>query len=230
MSRIIDILSAIRNGETFDAPAMSRAEAILQSIANGTAYTDAPMSRFEELLLAIKNRTIASGTPHSRIEEILCAIANGTLNDWLVGKNLFDENSKFNRNASINTADLKFPSNSGGNRYTYFMKVKPNTEYTISFGAVSDRLFIAEFYSEINPFTSITADNAAVRLIDNIPKSLTFMTDSETKMIGIYYSLNVLPTNFKIEIGSTATPYTLYAFESELEEALVATADKLKGE
>lgn len=229
MSRIIDILTAIRNGETYTGEPLSRVEAILKAIANKTPYTAAAKSRHEQLLLAIKNGQRVSGTARTRVEEILFAIANGTLNDWIVGKNLFDETSKFNINASINTVTLDFPSNSGGNRYTYFMRVKPNSKYTISFGTVSDRLFIAEYYNEINPLKSITADSTISRLQDDIPKSVTITTGAETKMIGIYYSLDKLPTKFKIEIGSTATPYTSYAFLSDLEEAYYLTAEKLKG-
>ncbi len=229
MSRIIDILTAIRNGQAYTAEPLSRVEAILKSIANKTPYTAAAQSRHEQLLLAIKNGQTVSGTARTSVEEILFAIANGTLNDWLVGKNLFCETSRFNINASIDTVDLDFPLNRGGNRYTYFMFVKPNTDYTISFGSVSDRLFIAEYYNEVNPFTSITADSVISRLSDNIPKSLTITTGEETKMIGVYYSLNMLPTELKIEIGSTATPYTTYAFLSELESAYVSAANKLKG-
>lgn len=237
MSRIIDILSAIRNGETFDAPAMSRAEAILQSIANGTAYTDAPMSRFEELLLAIKNGETASGTPQSRIEEILSAIANGTLNDWLVGKNLFNEAKWQEKSVIDDKACLEFKGfyrretgEKMGNPLLIAENL-PQGTYTVSGKFKKTTLF--------NKLAVMNAQNERTEIgefADNYEKdSITFTTTDMMKYLYVdtggseakgYCEVESL----KLEIGATATSYSPYWATSKLEEALIATADKLKGE
>ncbi len=237
MSRIIDILSAIRNGETYDAPALSRAEAILKSIANGTAYTDAPMSRFEELLLAIKNRQTASGTPHSRIEEILFAIANGTLNDWLVGKNLLDI-SQFDVQK---TSSMPSISEVGDN---YLSIVCPPNKYghaptMVMFRTVCKNCVAGKTYvlTAISPSEHqyIYLDGANTTWLFGTARVLTEeMLDSYVVLYGYNTEQQIegkicTISNIQIELGETATPYTPYSFE-EIEEALIATADKLKGE
>lgn len=77
MSRVIDILTAIQNGQTYDKETYSRAEAILKSIANNTAYEQTALSRYEELLLALKNGEATTLVPMARLETILVAIING---------------------------------------------------------------------------------------------------------------------------------------------------------
>ena len=44
----------------------------------------------------------------------------------------------------------EFPFSSGGNRSTFFAEVQPNRQYTISFGAMPDRLVIVGYYSKFN--------------------------------------------------------------------------------
>lgn len=223
MSRIIDILSAIRNGETFDAPAMSRAESILQSIANGTAYTDAPMSRFEELLLAIKNRETVSEAPQSRIEEILVAIANGTLDAYLSGKNLFDAKKAFETNEIQD----------GYTKYTVYTG-RPNAEFFVNANTSQEdrrdgfELKCAD-YGYTHTFYWLYFSNTTIG-------SGVVTTDNEGR-ISFYWDNGKVSgevskehlAKMQLTIGSTETAFTSYAF-SELEEALIATADKLKGE
>lgn len=225
MSRVVDILKSIQNKETYNKEALSRAEEILKAICNNTSITMTARSRYETLLLCLKNKTKTTLTPRTRLEEILVAIINGTIDTWITGKNLFDEKSELNINASIGTIRYDFPSNSGGNRHTYFLKVKKNTKYTISFQNVSDRLIVVEYYTDVNPvdMKQIIADKMLIAKSSDIPQVATFETGNEAKVVGIYYSLEKMPKNMKIEIGSTATPYSPYCFLSELEEEYYKT-------
>jgi hypothetical protein len=228
MSRIIDILSAIRNGETYDSIAMSRAEAILKSIANGTAYTDAPMSRFEELLLAIKNGETVSGTPQSRIEEILFAIANGTLDEYLNRKNLFDISRIASRADIKNNGDGTLIVASG----VYFVNTQKTLRELCPTIKVGDTCTL-----QMNTDSEI-AQYIYLDKTWGVGQSLT-ITEQHLNANVAFYGFHADDKNLgeectirdiKIELGTTATPYTAYAFESELEEAFIATADKLKGE
>lgn len=225
MSRIIEILSAIRNGETHDALAMSRAESILQSIANGTAYTDEPLSRFEELLLAIKNGETVGETSQTRVEEILSAIANGTLDDYLSGKNLVNIRNYYeSKNEEIRIVDEIVYAREVVNALFFKVVIEKNKYYTVTYSLESTvqepstgkwRLFYTDgSYSDIGL-------NGTSVLVDKEVKYLLIYANSGT-------TSDVVLSNLKLEIGSSATPYTPYSFD-ELEEALVATADKLKG-
>lgn len=60
MSRVIDILTAIKNATTYSQPTYSRVEDILKSIANGTEYSGTAQSRYEELLISLKNGEAAT--------------------------------------------------------------------------------------------------------------------------------------------------------------------------
>lgn len=139
----------------------------------------------------------------------------GSVDVKVVGKNLFNENSSWNIDASIASGTNLFPYTTGGNRRTYFFLAKPNTKYTFSFKTPGDRFLICEHYSIINPleYTSnnpIYLDRQECNITENIPNSYTFTTTSNTKMIAIYYSLNQLPVDFMIEENSTATTYEAY--------------------
>ena len=227
MSRTIDILSAIRNGEKYNASASSRAEAILKSIANGTAYTDAPKSRLEELLLAIKNKQTASGTAHSRIEEILFAIASGTIQKYLSGKNLFDVSKIKSSDVIANKGDGRLVI-AGGSYYTRTQATLRELCPLLKAGDTCILKFDTD--SEISSFI-----NVGTEWYSGTSKVLTDkMLDDHLILYGFNskdeeYGEACTISNIKIELGSTATHYTAYAFKSELEEALVATADKLKG-
>jgi hypothetical protein len=217
---------------------MSRAEAILQSIANGTAYTDEPMSRFEELLLAIKNGVTVSEAPQSRIEEILAAIANGTIDEYLDGKNLFDI-SKFDVHKASSMPSI---SEVGDN---YLSIVCPPNKYghtptmvmfkTVCKNCVAGKTYILTATSP-SEHQYIYLDGANTTWLFGDSRVLTEeMLNSYVVLYGYNTEQEIESkictiSNVQIELGETATPYTPYAFESELEEALVATADKLKGE
>ena len=130
------------------------------------------------------------------------------------GKNLFNENSELNVNASINVTNGEFPNAYGGNRKMYFFKVKPNTAYTFSCNTIGDRLYICEYNQFINPanYSSsnrILPDNVICNLGTGMSE-YSFTTSSNSKMVGIYYSLNTIPTDIQIEIGNIATDYETY--------------------
>lgn len=251
MSRIIDILSAIRSGATYDAPAMSRAEAILKSIANGTAYTEEPMSRFEELLLAIKNGETVSETPQSRIEEILSAIANGTIDAYLSGKNLLDiyDTSELtlsgvvsttkNETIFVETTESKFGASP--RRCAFYFSCKKNTDYNVSLSVKLGNTL--DNQTSVMIRTGATSGDALVTTMlqettDTQKVNFHFNSGGHEELyLWLYLAMtrteeyqSATYSNIKIEVGTTATAYTPYAFESELEEALIATADKLKGE
>lgn len=108
MSRTIDILNAKKTGVEYTEDAYSRSETILKAICNSTSVDLIPQSRYEELLLAIKNGETTSITPKTRLEELLSAIANGTLDEYIAGKNLFDESAFPSREIVDNKKCLAF--------------------------------------------------------------------------------------------------------------------------
>ena len=130
------------------------------------------------------------------------------------GKNLFNENSELNVNASVDVTSGAFPNTFGGNRRTYFFKVKPNTAYTFSCNTIGDRLYICEYNQFINPANySISNRLFSDNIICNLGTGMSeysFTTSSNSKMVGIYYSLNIIPTDIQIEIGNIATDYEPY--------------------
>jgi hypothetical protein len=236
MSRIIDILTAIRNGENYTGEPLSRVEAILKSIANKTPYTATAQSRHEQLLLAIKNGQTVSGTARTRVEEILFAIANGTLDAYLSGKNLFDEAIWRKRTVVENKTCLEFSGfyqkGTGEKMGTPLLIAEnlPQGTYTVRGKFKKTTLFNALAVMNIqNERTEIG------QFADNFEQSsITFTTTDFVKRLYLdtggsaakgYCEIESL----KLEIGSTATPYTSYAFLSELESAYVSAANKLKG-
>ena len=129
--------------------------------------------------------------------------------------NLFNPQSNWNINGSIGRTTKKFPYTEGGIKYTYFFRCKPNTQYTISFKEPGDRLIICGLYTEVDPTiytesNQLTFDHYIENLASDIPTSLTFTTDVNDKMIGIYYVLSQSPTEMQIEENSQATSYEPY--------------------
>lgn len=129
MSRIIDILTAIKNGTAYTKNEQSRVEAILSSIANQTEYIGEALSRHEELLNSIKAGTNTTIVPRTRIEEILVAIANGTLSNYLDSKNLFVTEFEY---GSISTSTGNGTASTTKLRNSGIVNVSPNTTYNFS--------------------------------------------------------------------------------------------------
>lgn len=228
MSRAIEILTAIQNGQPYNAEAVSTSEAILKSIANGTEYTDEPMSRFEELLLAVKNGETVSETPQSRIEEILSAIANGTLDEWLLEKNLLAPITTENLTFVEDHMECRLPTQKG-KQYTLSISNlssvggKENTVISLWVNDVHYRALVNTKEGVVNNFAAFTGTGND--FIYGYTPSQTQANWKEEVYASLLTKYLVEP---KLEIGTTATPYTPYAF-SELEEALIATSNKLKG-
>lgn len=130
------------------------------------------------------------------------------------GKNLFDENSPLNTNKSVEAQNDVFPASSGGNRRTYFYIAKPNTTYTYSCDTSGDRFVLYEFNRIINLDDYTTPNNLYPTKKIIIPPGVlteyTFTTAENTKMVGIYYALNTIPTNIQIEVGNAKTTYKPY--------------------
>ena len=236
MSRIIDILSEIIDGTTYDAPAMSRAEEILKSIANGTSYSRNPLSRYEELLLAIKN-------------------------GYGIGHNLFDKNNYEELKAKTDGQAGKIVDSD--TERTLVFKCKPNTTYSYKKlkGTTFQRYMVA--FSEGKPsigspiVIASTTERTSADYYD-----LTFTTTASTNYFCIWYyctgselSQEEMNDSLMVNEGETSLPYEPYteiqypqtrieeilvsiangndtpnAFQSELEAAFIEAADKLKGE
>lgn len=240
----LDILTAIRNGTAYSGKVLSRSDAILKSIANGTAYTDAPLSRFEEQLLAIKNGETISGTPASRIDEILFAIANGTLNEYLAGKNIIDIHNVSNARAQWVNIEIKdseiFAETQSGevvNRYEIDFNCLKNTDYNCSLKVTLNEVVQNNSWIIINAGEAVTRFQLK-QVLETQDVSFSFNSgDNTTLSLWLYLQSektgkeyqSAIYRDIKIEAGTTATLYTPYAFTSDLEEALISTADKLKG-
>jgi hypothetical protein len=249
MSRVVEILEAIRNGQTYEGEPLSRVEAILKSISDGSGYTDIPKSRHEELLLAIKNGGAVDLAPRTRIEEILVAVANGTLDEYLSGKNLFDIYNTSNRTQSgvvavtkndaifIETTESQFGASP--RRCALRISCKKNTNYNVSLSV--------KLGNTLNNQTSVmirTGANSGDALhtmllqeTTDIQKVDFSFNSGEYDELYVWLYLAMTGTegyqsatysDIKVEVGTAATLYTPYAFKSDLEEAYYLTADKLK--
>ena len=129
------------------------------------------------------------------------------------GKNLFNENSPLNTDKSADAINDFFPVNSGGNRRTYFFIAKPNTTYTFSCDTSGDRFVLYEFNRIINLDDYTTSNNLYPTkkiIIQGGTTEYTFTTAENTKMVGMYYALNTIPTNIQIEVGNAKTTYEAY--------------------
>ena len=130
-----------------------------------------------------------------------------------IQENLFDENSTWNIHGYINT-DNMFPSSVGSNTTyrTYFMKVTGLTTYKINMTSCGDRLKVVYYNTTIDPTTYTTSNkvtatgvlyssngdtgNGAITSGKNL--CMTFTTPRYARVIGIYYSSDILPTGFTI--------------------------------
>lgn len=135
---------------------------------------------------------------------------------------VFDKNSDMNVNASCAIGSGAFPANIGGDRYTFFFKAKPNTEYKYSnLGIISDRLVISEynFDFDISNYSggsnSLTPTNVIFSNQDGVAE-YTFRTAPDTRWVSVYYSLERIPTQIKIEelvatLTKIYTPYPIFS-------------------
>ena len=130
------------------------------------------------------------------------------------GKNLFNASGTYNVNASIGVNDGVFPFSTGGNRYTVFFSVKPDTSYTFSCSAPGDRLCIVEYNSVIDPqnysLQNTLSPDRTILLSSNGAQSYTFSTSSNAKSAAIYYSNETSPADIQIEEDIQSTSYEQY--------------------
>jgi len=136
-------------------------------------------------------------------------------------RNLFDKDSLYNINLPLSRNGF-FPSGNGNpsslpHAYTYFLKTKPNTTYTISMATPGDRLNIYGIKTIVNPLdysieSPLNFDYSLGSAPDdrNSNAPVSFTTYDNTKMVAIYYSLYKEPTDLQIEEGDTATEYVPY--------------------
>lgn len=225
MSRIVEILKAIRNDTAYTGEVLSRVEAILKSISDETEYTDTPKSRYEKLLLAIKNGG-AVDLPRTRIEEILVAIANDTLDNYIVGKNLFDiariKSSDVIHNKGDGTLII-----AGGSYYTRTKTTLRELCPLLKAGDTCILQFDTDSDMSTFIFPSVEWYSGTVKILtDDILDEHLILYGYHNTEAGRGKECRI--SNLKIEIGTTATPYTPYAFKSELEEAYCLTGEKLK--
>lgn len=244
MSRVVDILKSIQNGETYNKDALSRAEEILKAICNNTSITMTARSRYETLLLCLKNKTTTDLTPRTRLEEILVAIINGTINTWITGKNLLNIYDR--RNYALLGVYADVDNNS------IFVE-KKDTEFSISvrrcvikFNCVKNTNYIftgkLKLNNVINNQTGFLIRTGSTygetiatvilnETIDEQSVNFTFNSgDYDVLYLWLYMATGATDeyqsatySDIKIEKGSTATPYSPYCFLSELEEEYYKT-------
>jgi len=129
------------------------------------------------------------------------------------GKNLFNKDTTYVKNISIQTNTNKTSSSS--NARTSYIECQPNTKYTISKSQVSARFIIAT--SKVVPASGI---NLLQTLTANSSTSATITTDAEAKYLLVYYYLSTSDTlteeqirnTIQIEYGDTATTYEAYGY------------------
>jgi hypothetical protein len=130
----------------------------------------------------------------------------GSITEKIVNKNLFDGEIEL---GGINPADGSLVSNNTRTRSKNFIKVKPNTAYTIQRTVGQNRWAIGYTSNKVG-ITDGNADNyasALKRLAENTLIN-TFTTSPTTEYIKWYdtYSTD-LTEKVQIEQSSTATPY-----------------------
>ena len=126
----------------------------------------------------------------------------------MVSKNLFNKNLNIVNSAYIDASGNIITSDTTLSYQNLFIKVEPNTSYTISSGS-STIYRIAEYDTNKSFIQRVfNADNRT---------SWTFTTSSTTQYIKMAGVLTTEIDNLQLEEGSTATPYTPYL---NLEEAM----------
>lgn len=235
MSRIIDILTAIKSGTAYTPEAQSRIETILKSIANDTEYTAEAQGRHEELLLAIKN-------------------GRG------IGHNLFNKNDYEELKAKTDGQEGQIVA--AITERTLIFKCKPNTTYSYKKlkGTTFQRYMVAFSQNKPSIGSPIVIASITERTSDDY-YDITFTTTASTNYFCIWYyctgselSQQEMNDSLMVNEGSTSLPYEPYTevkepqtrieeilvaiangtaipttYESELEKAYIEAADKLRG-
>lgn len=125
--------------------------------------------------------------------------------------NLFDkDNANILDNAFLNTTDKIITSFTG--RKSFYIKIKPNTTYTISRKIIAS-VFSAGTTEDIPTVNSTLIDVA----YNNNGKEMTIITSSNAKYLTIYYKRDIdtstdeeILDSIKIQKGTTPTPYSPY--------------------
>lgn len=212
MSRIIDILSAIRNGETYDAPAMSRAEAILKSmmknLINIADFTDTTTNgyyndHFTNYKVSANETYTLSFTVEGATEPFSVSVGYGDTAYLTEGVWVYN---KANGRVSVTfTPTAERLVNGDG---LYFRPVRYLGD-TISTYTVSDVVLVREYNDE--------AQSRFEELLLAIKSGETVSGTPQSRIEEILFAI----------ANGTELPSEYF---SELEEAFIATADKLKGE
>ena len=125
-----------------------------------------------------------------------------------LGKNLLD--------ASNATADTRLVANGGttaenGFSVTDYIKVSPNTTYTLSSAGVA-----SGYYGNIIQYNGSKTMVGERLYISNTNTSYTFTTESDAVYVRISHGTTVFGTSLQLEKGSTATSYSAYFTPIEL--------------
>ena len=153
----------------------------------------------------LKGNTSQEGTP-TPSSPIPVNVVSGDNSVNIYDKNLFDGEIEL---GSINPADGTLSSNTGRTRSKNFIKVQPNTTYTLTRQDGVNRWVIGYTKNKIG----ITDGNwnnyaSAIMSIGSTVQSMTFTTTATTEYIKWYDTSSInLQEKVMIEKGTTASPF-----------------------
>lgn len=140
-----------------------------------------------------------SGTPTpTQPSPIVCN--NGVIK---VSKNLFNSNQPTLNLASTNSGGGAYTLITNTERYGKYLKVKPNTTYTIS---RTDSFYLNLCETSVVPADNVTNYYTAMGTV----LTYTITTQSTTQYLYIYGANSAISYNLQIEQGTTATTYMPY--------------------
>lgn len=171
-----------------------------------TLNDSADKVRFKKF--SVQGNSVQSEVPTSQVPSEIKNVTS--INGKIVCENIFDKNDINNIINNCYLDEAKLSASSGGK--TLFVKVKPNTSYTIS-KIVSSRFSIATT-NETPTIGSLIYN----RTQQNSAASISITSDSNSKYLVMFYYNPATDTlteqqildSIQIEEGSIATPYKPY--------------------
>lgn len=141
-------------------------------------------------------------TPKKWVSVGATAPTDGTRVWFAKGKNLYNENAV--SLGTISQTDGKTITSNASVRYTpYYIKITPNTSYTLSYSGTTS-LTIRAFYYNANYNYLNTS------VIGSSTTSQTFTTPQNAYFIRLQFGADYYAKSMQLEEGSTATTYEAY--------------------